>query len=426
MKTSIVYRSENKKQGERKHGQQTIERPGQDLHRGKNSRIQNLEVKPMKNMKKYLMILCTALLMLALTACGKMEVDMDPYFSVSFNGRNGNATAYVQFDYAEFEHGIMSQWKDGDKNMEKLAELTALETTFQLSPESAEGLSNGDTITVNLTCNEEKAKELGYSFKNMQKTFTVEGLEDATPLDPFDESVFGPDKTVDVEIDGTSPYISVYINNHAQDVYGIVRYKVDKDYKLSNGETVTITASIDPKWEDEYALTRTETTLTIEGLNSYVTDVSMLNHTSVQTLQEQAKEFLDKKMFYGIDLHTTDPEQPKRSVGSSRECTHSDLAFMGSGYVAGVEEGFDTSYYLLVPFQMSFENNVYYTPDGSVTLSFPDACGYFVIKSIRVDPEGNLVPGYGSVNKIEMFENQEVMDSYILDQYGELTPADFN
>lgn len=248
-------------------------------------------------MKKiFVTFLALTLCLCTLAGCsaGKIKVDMEDYISVSYTGYNGNGTAVFDFDYVNFEYEIMSQWKDDDKSFTKLAELTALETTINCDPATIEGLSNGDKITVTMTYDKEKAKELGYSFTGTSKTFTVEGLNDAIMIDPFDESVFGKGKIVDAGFDGIAPKVWYGIYNQAprdykyiNDPISGVTYEVDKYENLKNGDVVTVTATLSDEWINKgYALSRTEITVTVEGHDTYVTDPSMLTNDFLQGLAD--------------------------------------------------------------------------------------------------------------------------------------------
>ena len=386
----------------------------------------------MKKIKKYLLIFGAALMMLTLTACGSTKIDLDPYISMNCNGCNGKATANIQFDYASFEHEIMSQWKEKEKTFEKLAELTALETTFQLEPETTEGVSNGDTITVMLTYNEEKAKELGYSFTNTKKTIQVEGLQDAIPVDPFDEAVFGPEKDIYLEVLGCSPYLTVSVNNSSTDIYRSISYNVDfgenkEDGYLKNGDTLKITASFNSACE-EYELTRTELEVTIEGIESYVTDVSMLSQNSIQELKNRMLETLEKKKDSYFELFSDDSEESKYTIDEDFGVTFGDLMFTGSAAaVSDIDTVTWQRHWLVVPFQIAVDNVTYCTIDGvEHVMSFPDACGYFVVSAFRIDKNGDLITGYGNIELDNLFENQELMDQAIESKYGEVTYSSFN
>ena len=105
----------------------------------------------MKQIVKLFLILTVTVMCLSLTACGgsTTKVELSQYLSVSYTGYNGNGAPRIDFDFADFEYGIMSQWKDKDK-MEKLGELTAVEMTIAYAADISEGLRNGDTITVKI------------------------------------------------------------------------------------------------------------------------------------------------------------------------------------------------------------------------------------------------------------------------------------
>ena len=77
----------------------------------------------MKKITKLFAVLALALMCLTLTACGgsTTKAELAPYLSVTYTGYNGNGEAHVDFDFSDFEYGIMSQWKDKEKNWEKLA-----------------------------------------------------------------------------------------------------------------------------------------------------------------------------------------------------------------------------------------------------------------------------------------------------------------
>ena len=81
----------------------------------------------MKKFVKLFLIMTVIAMCLSLTACGgsTTKVELSQYLSVSYTGYNGNGTPRIDFNFADFEYGIMSQWKDKDK-MEKLGELTAV------------------------------------------------------------------------------------------------------------------------------------------------------------------------------------------------------------------------------------------------------------------------------------------------------------
>lgn len=106
-------------------------------------------------------------------------------------------------------------------------------------------------ITVKITLDEEKAKEYGYSFTGLEKKFTVEGLTEPIEIDPFAEDVCGSGKIVDATLEGIDPFVCLYLRNNAElsDPIRHITYKADKDWNLKNGEVITITATMDEKFQ---------------------------------------------------------------------------------------------------------------------------------------------------------------------------------
>lgn len=242
----------------------------------------------MKKITKLLFVAALmALLCLALTGCGRTKVDVSQYLSVKYVGSNGYATAYVSLDKSELEGSVMGDGNDMDSWV-KLSEMSALAYTMKLEPEKVENVKNGDKITVRVTVDEDMAKEAGYKFTGLKKTFTVEGLQDAVVLDPFAEDIFGMGKTVDVQLSGVSPDGELSINNNAayDDPVSLIRYKVDNSWNLKYGDVVTVTASLSGH-ADEYVLSRTEAALTLTGFDRYVTDPSQLPTEVLQAMADR-------------------------------------------------------------------------------------------------------------------------------------------
>lgn len=371
----------------------------------------------MKKMTKLIAVLAILIMTLALTGCSKtIKVNMEPYISVTYSGYNGNGMAKFDFDYADFEYEIMSQW-DNKKGWEKLGELTALEMTINCEPASIEGLRNGDTVTVTMTVDEEKAKELGYSFSGTKKTFTVEGLTDAIMIDPFDESI------MDIVIEGTSPFATLTLNyvgsRTAPEAY--ITYMADNQYDLANGDTVTITASMSEKYTQQgYLLTRNEMTVTVDGLQSYITDVSVLSADDVSAIQQKISEYYESQKTNGLKLHTAHGKEynmTPEEVGS-----YGELRFADSGY-AVVQNGWSTTAAVLIPFHLDVQDVSFYWWDGDfyddqLVKSFTDMSGYFVVSDLLLDKNGQLIKeGSFGIEMSYLFENEQMMMEHIAERY---------
>lgn len=245
--------------------------------------------------------LMTAILLLCLAACSNSaSIKLEPYITAKFTGTNGNGTAVFSFSYSGFEQEAMSSWK-GDEQLKKLAELTEVELTMKLDKTTAEGLSNGDTVTVTMTYDKDKAKKAGLSFTDVSRTFTVEGLTEAIMIDPFDESVFGEGKTVFYTLDDVSPYLVVNIHNNAayDDPLSNVIYRTSPGLGyLKNGDTFTLTAEFRNSAASQgYALSRTELTVEVQGYDSYITSADQLSTDILQRLGDIALQMPETVYF---------------------------------------------------------------------------------------------------------------------------------
>lgn len=342
-------------------------------------------------MKKYLIVICTITLLLLsvmLTGCSSnTEVALEPYISVRYQGNNGTATAVFDFDYADFEYAVMSQWDEKEQNLENLADLTKLELTMNCQPAKLEGLRNGDEIHVSIAYDKALAKELGYSFHDTEKTFTVTGLQEAIPVDPFDPAYFT------VEITGFDPKLSIEVGNTADHDNPLrrVRYDLDKDYNLRNGDTVTITAEFAPGYKmDAYALTRTEATVTIENQDCFITDVATLAPEDIATIREKALDFFRDEDY----LNIIEEDGSTLSLGGENCRRATDPAFLPYGYSI-LESGWDTEGTLVLPFQttvkgaqFSWWKGDYYEVPLEMDL---DLYGYFEIRGLRQTADGKLI-----------------------------------
>ena len=229
-----------------------------------------------KNLRIVALILALVLCLGLMSGCGSktVKIDMEPYIIASYTGFSGNATAHFDIDLSGFESEAMSKWKDDGQYWSKLGDLAALELTFSFNPTTAENLKNGDKITVTMSYDEDVAKSCGYTLTGTTKTFTVEGIEDAIMIDPFDEEFFGIGddgigKLVHVVMDGPSPDIWAHVQYNAgwydMWIYEI-KYNIEDNWGIQNGDVVTITASISDTYTKQgYALSRTEMSFVVEG-----------------------------------------------------------------------------------------------------------------------------------------------------------------
>ena len=365
-------------------------------------------------------ILSILLLCLSLTACGGIagKTDLAPYLSVRYSGYNGNGTAHVDFDFADFEYSIMSGWKGGN-NLEKLAELTAVEMTITYKADVSEGLRNGDKITVKIDLDKELARKYGYSFTGLEKKFTVEGLDEAVMIDPFDA------EHLSVSVQGVSPfaYMEILYIGSRTEPQAHITYKADKQYNLKNGDTVTITATMNEKYTKKgYMLTRSEMVVKVEGLQSYITDVAALSRQDVAGLRDKMDTYFSKTIAEDyVNLAVGGGEyyisgQDIADIGT--------LTFMDTGY-AVVQDGWGVTAVVIIPFQVDVNgvrfawwNGDYYSEP--LMKNFEKMSGYFIISQLMLDENGQLIKEDGFRWEMSsLYENEQQMVQSITDRFGE-------
>ena len=368
----------------------------------------------MKKIVKLFLIMTVIAMCLSLTACGgsTTKVELSQYLSVSYTGYNGNGTPRIDFDFADFEYGIMSQWKDKDK-MEKLGELTAVETTITYAADVSEGLSNGDTITVKISLNEEKAKEYGYSFTGLEKKFTVEGLTEPIKIDPFAEDIFGSGKIVDATLEGIDPFVCLYLYNNADlsDPIRHITYKADKDWNLKNGEVITITATMDEKFQQQgYLLTRTETTIAIEGFDRYASASSDLTNDVLQRISDRAYQ----ECANGGSVDIYDGSNNMTPWGATIENIH-----VGDTALLAVNNQIDMEYsFLLVPVYKTITTNEWYdmAANANVTKTWENVIGYYKFTDVIVHPDGSITYNESYVELNGNYTDTNAADAIYLNQ----------
>lgn len=253
----------------------------------------------MKKIKGLLLLGMIAAAMFALTGCGKTTVNLNKYITIQCEGYDSLGTASYTFDYEAFEKDYSGKIKlsTKDSNEMKMLVLLSGESSEELlldmcvsqSLDQAKNLSNGDTITLKWNCEDEMANEyfnckLNYS----DITYTVSGLKEAEKFNPFDY--------VEVSFSNTEPYISATITpNYDQQEMQYIKFTADKADHLSNGDTITITASISGSVDtfvENYGvvISETERTYTVEGLPRYVTDVAEIPADIMEAMSAKGEE----------------------------------------------------------------------------------------------------------------------------------------
>lgn len=376
----------------------------------------------------------TVLCMGLLTGCGgSASIALMDYVTVEFSGVDGRGTAVLNVDHVKMEQDMAGD-DDGDiskEELEKIAQFTEFEFSINYELDKTEGLSNGDTVTVTVTYDKDLQKESGVKVKgDTSEKFKVEGLKEPVEVDAFDNSVWNTENGVKVSFDGVAPYGTLSIENNCDSSapQSYVEYTADKTSELKNGDTIAVTAGLKPGAEDEgYVLKETEATITAEGLDSYVTDVSMLGAEDVGTLEDKLKEEIRAEYVDAFNFCTADGQSI--TILGDDAGTFGEPTFTGKGYAAVSDGSFVQTIFI---FNMDVSDVTLYSWDGVYydtpqTKTFSDMYGYCAVRDLKVSPDGKLITGEENYTEVsyELFETEDVMKNQLTSLYGELTEGTF-
>lgn len=241
-----------------------------------------------KAVKKVLLATACTVQIVSLVGCGETTVDVKQIIDISYDGLQGYGTATVKQDTDAIDKIL-----DGSK-----LEKSQLISCLTVDVLNGTDLSNGDTVTVQVGVDEQKAKEYALKFINTGDIeYTVSNLQEAIVIDPFADDIFGwsDDKQVQVSIDGMQPFVTMTVDNKSssdtdEQNLNRVEYSLDKSSNIAVGDTVTVHASLrDPDGADYgYALARDTYEINIDSsmCQAYITSVDELTAADYEMITE--------------------------------------------------------------------------------------------------------------------------------------------
>lgn len=238
----------------------------------------------MKKLQKLLLLGMLVLATYMLTGCGTTTVNLNDYVSIKTEGYDTIGTAEIVFDYDKFEDDFDGKIKrdgkevDADRFLEKCIEgITLSQTT---------GLSNGDKITLEWDCDDDRAKE-NYNCELVYSDieFEITDLEEVAEFNPFDH--------IQVSFTGLEPYGEAEITIEELDEFDYLYVSVDNRYNLSVGDVVTVTVELwyPEDFIEEFGAVVTETTKTFEvtALDAYVTSYEQIPEAFLSELSAEGE-----------------------------------------------------------------------------------------------------------------------------------------
>ena len=225
--------------------------------------------------------ICLSLLLMAaamtLTACGGKSIDLTDYVSIdTVSGADGYGHLEYSFDSYSVYQKIAGIDVKNDKDIEALfSEENLLKTEkiwaalegVSVVADKSDNLSNGDKVTLTVSFDNPTNEKLDFKLRGGKITYTVEGLADGLPFDPFSEDVIS---VAFIGASGGGEAIVGLVSDDA--MYKGVTYSFANNYKLSNGEEVTLNAVFDQQYYASLGYTVPEQcskSYTISGLKDF-------------------------------------------------------------------------------------------------------------------------------------------------------------
>lgn len=234
------------------------------------------------------------LLVRGILAAAPARIDLEQYLTLSVSGYDGYASPTVALDDVRLykdvaeameKKGVIGDTEDMYEALGRAYDIAAVTEAwrYEVSPKS--GLSNGDEVVLDISYDNEALKDYKIAFSGSKITLKVDGLKEVSSFDPFEN--------ITLVFSGIQPGGKATVSP-ADDQYGIY-YVVEPSTGLSNGDTVTVTATwemgIKSEFGEDYVRrygavpSKTQETYTVSGLDAYLTSISEIPEEMLAKMQ---------------------------------------------------------------------------------------------------------------------------------------------
>lgn len=250
--------------------------------------------------KNVLLLFMMILAMASLSACGKTKINLNDYVTITAEGYDSLGEADYEFDLDklmdDYEDKIKVKAKNNsDYAYDKVRGYSAAwmlwEYCIDFEFESGSNLSNGDTVKFTWDCDTETAlKDFGVELECTDIEYKITELDEVAKFNPFDY--------VEVTFSGVSPSGQINIKpNYDRAEMQYINFSTDNYYNFKNGDEVTVKASISGSVEsfiEKYGavLGEKQQTYTVEGLSSYISDITQLSTDVYDKIDKQLRDNL--------------------------------------------------------------------------------------------------------------------------------------
>ena len=230
------------------------------------------------------------IIIIAAAAGKKTKIDVTDYITVEFDGADGYGTAEISGeDEWAVEVGLLLIEEGGyEKALEWAVSLADVSVTYELS--QAEGLSNGDIVTVTAVIENADVSGLPVKLTASEVKVEVSGLKEVKVIDLFDGLEFS--------YSGSAPFATAYTATSS--IYSGVYYTLSDNTGLDVGDTFTVTAVYDADnlLEEGYMAQNDtmEVTVTAEDVSVYVQYISEIPEEDMDEMKNQAEDILNSEI----------------------------------------------------------------------------------------------------------------------------------
>ncbi len=366
---------------------------------------------------KVIIALGVAIAALALLAgCGKAQIDLNKYLTVTVSGYDGYGTASVELDWDAIEEKYGSKLKYGNLAMKEyggllnyMTPMDVLEDCVNVTLSESRGLENGDKLQYKFKVDEDYSGYVNCSLKYVDGDQVVKSLDPIKSFDAFAD--------VSVTFSGVAPQGSATVE-YTGDRLSKYDVTADKVSSLKNGDTITVTISdnVVEKCIQNYGEAPAELskTYTVSGLSYYLSCASELTSEIMNKAKEDAKDVILAYAAKSYDKTSVLGELKYEgyifeSIDLSKNVyfipSYNDLILVFSGMLSSTANNFvDSKVYFPVKIEnMLMDSEITYSVQSSIHGSFILPGGYYYSNGYK--------------NPYECYESMALVnkDSYIIE-----------
>lgn len=314
--------------------------------------------------KFYIGIAAVVVVLIALMALiptlTKEKIDLKDYINVYVEGANGYGTVNAEADIEGLE--------------DKLYQITGSMEPIAMYEDSIgypvtdvyDSLKNGDKVEVTWEMPEGLAKVCKVKFKNESFTYEVADLPEVQEVDLFEGAT--------MYYEGMAPYGTCYFEwDNEYDL----SYELSQTENLSNGDVVKVTVMLDDGSPVEdleaylaqsYGVKAASFTkeFVVEGLSSYVTELSQINQEGIDAMDQQLRDALTAE-----------------TANWNKESKITDIELLGEYLLTPKPSQYGDANQVYLVYKMHYKN----TGDDPIELDYYYFGKFF---NVSVDESGNL------------------------------------